>query len=140
MPVLLQICVVVVTMAIFAITVALVRALTRIVPTIEELRLLLPDLRHTLATLDELAEEARAAIAPIREITPAARRVASGFEMLGERAVQIAASLIDEVEVPVFTAVRLARGVRVGAAYLLRRWTNRSAANVSPLNGGTPHE
>ena len=140
MPVLFLVCAIVVTIAILAIAFSLVRALSRVVPAIEELRLLVPEVRRMVASVDQLVDETRSVLEPLRELTPAARRVAFEFELIGERAARIASALVDEVEAPVITAVRLARGIRAGTAYLLKQWTNRSTVRTSHLNGGHHHE
>lgn len=140
MPALFEVCAVIVTMAVVIMAVETVRTLQRMGATAEEVRRLLPAVRQSLAHLDELAAETRAAIAPIQEITPAVRRMVGRFEVLGGRAANITATFLDEVEAPVVTALRVARGVRNGAAQLFQRWTNRSTQPHSPHNGGSPSE
>lgn len=137
---LLQVCSVVVTLAILSVAVASVRVLSHIVPMLKELRRLLPELRRTLVNVDALADELRDAIQPLRDVGPAARRVAFGFERIGERIAMAASSLLDQVEDPWFQGSRLLRGVRVGASQLVKQWADRLTAGRTSVQGGNHHE
>lgn len=137
---LLQICAVLITLAILAIAVASVRVLSHIVPMLKELRRLLPELRRTLANIDALADELHEVVEPLRGVGPTARRVASGFERIGERLVMAVSLLLDQVEDPWFQGSRLLRGLRAGASQLVTQWADRSTAARTPVQGGNPHE
>ena len=140
MPTVYQICAVLITVAFLVIVFAAVRLFRRLERTIEEVQLMLPDVQRSLARVDALADEARAAIAPLKELTPVMRRLSGRFEQLGERTAAVASIAIDNIEIPVFTAARVVRGLRAGAAAMYQRWTNGSLQSHASLDGGTRHE
>ena len=140
MSLLVEICAVIVTMSIVAIAVATMRTLNYMRILVNEFRVLVPDVRRTLARVDALAEEAQAVIAPLKESTSALQRLACQFEALGGRAALLTSTVMEEVETPVFTAVLVARAVRNGAAQLFRRFTRKFNPISSPQNGGHADE
>ena len=61
------------------------------------------------------------------------------FEAVGDRAVTLSDTVLQEVELPVRTVVALMRGVRYGAQQLVERLTQRFTGRVS-TNGGRNYE
>jgi hypothetical protein len=113
---LVQICVVVATLAAVAIAVATVRAMVCV----------------ERAT-NQFTKPWRRVVAPIR-------RVVERFEPLGEGAADLSAAVLGEVEPPLRTAVAVARGVRSGTAYFLERLSHRFTHGRSATNGGSDSE
>jgi hypothetical protein len=51
--------------------------------------------------------------------------VAERFRSLGDRALTVSSSILDEVEPPIRQAVSVARGIRAGAGLLMDRWSRQ---------------
>jgi uncharacterized protein YoxC len=117
MPLLLEICFVIVTIAVVAIAIATVRALSRVGKTTEK--------------VNELTEEVRGWVAQLKHVT-------SGAEELVVSVKEVA--ILEEVERPVLTAVAVARGVRTGTAHFFERITNRFHRGSAATNGGYADE
>lgn len=128
MSVLLQICFVIVTMAVVAIAVATIRVMKHFRKASDEFSELAAEGRRLIHDTGEIVET-------FRDIAPRVRRVVERFETLGERTVSLSDALIHEVEVPVRAAVAVARGVRFGALQLIERLSQRFTGSSS-TNGG----
>jgi hypothetical protein len=137
MPALIQICIVIVTIGLLAIAVV---SMTRFHRATRELSLLTHELRGSLVKFDLATQEARALAASLRGCVPPVLRVVHRFEDLGQRTADLSSALIDGLEVPVFTAAAVARGVRSGANHLLKRLMHRFTHRYSTINGGNYHE
>ncbi len=132
MPVLLQVCIVVVTVAIVAVTVAVVRALNRLSKTAEHLNETIPMIQKSIDQVEKIANEAREVVSAFSEIAPVLRRTAGLVENLGTRAAGLSNALLDEVESPVRGAVSLVRGIKAGASVLLKRRSRRTNGDDDP--------
>jgi len=137
MPSLIQICVVIVTLAFVAIVATTIFALIRLG---EATARLTAAAQISMTQVEGIARETHELLASVREIMPPAQRVVKRFERLGERAADLSTALLDEIEEPVYTAVALAHGVKTGTGHLLDLLTRRFAQRHSPNNGGENHE
>ena len=133
MPVLIQICAVIVTIAVSTIAVSMLRFSARVSQLSEDIRLWLVQVR-------QVTGEAQEAIATVREIVQPVRRVVDRFERLGERTASLSSQLLDEVEAPIRTAVAVARGVRTGTAQFIERLTSRFKHGRPATDGGVRYE
>lgn len=140
MPLLLQVCVVVVTIAIVALVMSAMRTLTRLQKTLGDFNSLNEQVRHSLTRVDRLTDEAQGVLVSVRDVVPAVRRVVGRFESIGDRAADISAAVLEEVEAPVYTAVALVRGVRSTATQLIQRLAQRFTHRSTTTNGGSIHE
>jgi len=139
MSVLLQVCLVIVTIAVVAIAVATVKMMQHFRRSSDEFSRLAVDARQLIGQLGTTAREAQEIVSTFRDIAPRVRRVMERFEAVGDRAVTLSDTLIHEVEMPVRTLVALVRGVRYGAQQLVGRLTQRFTGRVS-TNGGNNYE
>lgn len=134
---LIQICVVIVTMALVAIVTMAVIAMIRLGAAAERLT---SAAQVSMAQVERIVAETRDILASAREAVSPTRRVVNRFQQLGERAADLSNAVLSEVESPVYTAVAVARGVRTGAVHLLDL-LNRRLSQPSPSNNGdTSHE
>jgi hypothetical protein len=140
MPALIQICIVVVTVGLLAIALMTVRMMTRFNKATGELSQLTHAVRESIAEFDLGTREARALVASLRECVPPARRVMSRCDALSQRAADLSSTILEELELPVFAAAAVARGVRSGANHFLKRMVNRLIHRHSPIRGGYDHE
>lgn len=140
MPLLLQICLVIVTIALAAIAIVTVRAMRRFEQAAHELTETLESIQQIVPQVQQLTNEAREIVTSVGEVVPRFKAVAERFENLGERTAQLSSDLLEQVEAPVRTAVAVARGMRRGTASLFDRLMHRFAHRRSPSNGGFNHE
>jgi uncharacterized protein YoxC len=117
MPVIVQVCVVIVTIAIVTLAINAFRlmnsmnaTLARVDELVESFRGTPERIRHVLDTVEEVAGSARTMVAGVKDVV--------GY------ATDISASVIDEVAKPVLGAVAVLRGLRTGTKFLMERLTN----------------
>lgn len=137
MPLLVQICVVIATLAFLAIVATAILTLKRLGETAAQLT---SEARESLTQVTRAAQETRDLVASVRDLMPPAQRFMKRFERLGERAADLSTAVLDEIEEPVVTAVAVARGVKIGAARLLNLLTRRFAQRGFSNNGERDHE
>jgi uncharacterized protein YoxC len=136
-PVLVQICVVIVTLGFVAIVASTILALKRLG---EEAAHLTAAAHSSLAQVELIVQESQDLLAQLRELAPPTREVVRGLHRVGERATGISNAVLDELESPILTAVGLVRGVRTGAFRLRELLHRRFAPGSSPNNGDQDHE
>jgi uncharacterized protein YoxC len=138
MPTLVQICIVVVTLAFVAVVATTILALVRLGEAASRLTVAAQD---SMGQVERIVLETQELLASARELVPPAQRVAKRFQSLGERAADLSTVVMDELEEPVLAAVAVARGVRTGTSRLLDLFTRRlAAANNHTHNGDRDHE
>jgi hypothetical protein len=140
MPALIQICIVLVTIGLLAMALMTFRMMTRFNTAAEELSQLTHAVRESVVQFDLATDEARALVASVRDCVPPVRRVVGRFDMVSERAADLSSTLLEELELPVFTAAAIARGLRSGASHLLTRWMQRLTHRPPPSHGDHDHE
>lgn len=138
MPVLVQVCIVLSTLAL------LVFAATSLFAAMQ-LRKAAKCLDRSAAQIEDAAAEARRVGAKVRDlagnlqqVAESARSTVRRFEHIGARAATVSGLVLDEVERPVRRMAAMMEGVRTGAGVLMERWSRRSHAAAS--NGGFDHE
>src|SRR6266550_220139 len=115
MSALLQICFVIVTMAVVAIAVATIRVMQQFRRASDDFSKLAEEGRQLIDQLKGVAQEAGEIVGTFRDVAPRVRRVVERFESIGERTADLSDAVIREVETPIRTAVAVVRGVRFGA-------------------------
>ena len=139
MSILLQICFVIVTIAVVAIAVATIRVMQQFRKTSDEFSRLAEDGRQWIDQLRGVTHDAGEVVSTFRDIAPRVRRVVERFETIGERTADLTENVIHEVEAPVRTVVAMVRGFRYGAQQLIGRLTERFTGRTS-TNGGRYYE
>ena len=99
----------------------------------------IPGVAQVIDQLTNVVHDAQEIVGTFRDIAPRVRRVMDRFEAVGERAVTLTDTVIQEVELPVRAAVAIIRGFRYGARQFVERLTQRFSGRVS-TNGGRNHE
>jgi len=140
MPALIQVCIVIATIGLLAIAMTAVRMMIRFTKATEDLSQLTHAVRGSIVQFDLVTHEARGLVASIRDCVPPVLRVVDRFEAVGQRTAELSSTLLEELELPVFTAAAVARGVRSGATHFLRRLMNRVSRHNSSIPGGNDHE
>lgn len=140
MPALVQICIVIVTIGLLGIALMTVRVMTRFDKVTEDLSQVSHAVRESAARFDLVTHETQALVASLRECIPPVQRVVDRFDAVSERAAGLSSTILEEVELPVYAAAAVARGVRSGAGHFLQRMVSRWADRHSPSDGGHDHE
>jgi len=139
LPPLVEICIVVATLAVVAIAVAAVRAMRRVEKMTDQFANLSREIHLWVGQADELTREAREAVAAAGAVIAPIRRVADRFEILGERVAGLSGAVLGEIEGPIHSAVAVIRGVRSVTGYFLDRWSHRSGGGRAATNGEPDH-
>jgi uncharacterized protein YoxC len=139
MSALLQICFVIVTIAMVSIAIATIRVMQHFRKATDEFSVLAREAREAVQQMRVVAQEAGEIVASFREVAPRVRGVVSRIESIGERVTSLSDAVIHEVELPIRTAVAVARGVRFGAMEFVERLTHRFTGRTS-TNGGQSYE
>lgn len=119
MPALVQICIVVATLAVVAIAVAAVRTMTRAQEMSDRFTGLTGEIQQWTLEANALTREARDTVASVRGVIAPVRRVVDRFEALGERAAKLSTAVFEEIEPPLLVTMAVARGVRSATASLM---------------------
>jgi hypothetical protein len=138
MPLIAQICMVVVTIALLVVAVMAVRVMLQIRGLIQTANLSLAELPGLLEETKRASARAEELLIAFTRITRSAQVAVSQFEGLATRSSALTTALLDEVERPVTHVVGMIRGIQVGANHLLRRWKSR-AESRSNTNEGEEH-
>ena len=140
MPALLQICIVIVTVGLLVIGVLAARMITRFSKTAEDISQLTVAVRESAARLDRVSDEARVVVASLGECVRPVQRVVDQLEAVGQRTARLSTTLLEELELPVFTAAAVIRGVRSGAFHFVQQLVHRFNHRSNRNNGGPNHE
>jgi uncharacterized protein YoxC len=140
-PALLQICIVIVTIGLLATALVTVRMLGRFfAKATEDISQLTLAVRVSAAQVDLVSHEAHALLTLVQGCVLPVRRVVDRFEAVGHRTADLSTAVLDELELPVFTAAAVARGVRSGADHFLKRLVLRFTHRPPQMPGGPDHE
>lgn len=135
MPVLMQVCVVIVTMALVLLAFATLRTMRRFEEAAKEVAETADAFQSTVTDLKQTSGEIRELIVSLEEFTTGLKSTAARFEAVGDRAADISNLVLNEIEGPVRRAAGLVRGIKVGTGALFHRWTGRPTATTH-ANGG----
>ena len=134
MPALVQVCIVIVTLAMVVMTATMLLILVRLVRAAGELT---RALETAIAKTEQLANETRELLAAVRELGGPMRDVWVRFHQLGKRAAVLSTAVLDELEGPVLTSVALMHGVRTGTMRFMELFARRMVGSISSKNGDT---
>jgi uncharacterized membrane protein (Fun14 family) len=138
MPLIAQICMVVVTIALVGIAVISVRLVLQTKALIETANRSLAELPALIKEAKETSARADDLLIALTNITRSVHAGATQFEGIATRTGSLAARILEEVEHPVSRAVGVMRGIRAGANHLFQRWQSH-AGSRSPSNQGDDH-
>lgn len=140
MSLLLQICAVVVTIALVAVAIVSIRAMRRFEKAADEFSKTAEMARQTITELQGITQEVQSFAATLGRIAPRLRRIATGFGDIGNRASNLSTTLFQEVGAPVLAAITVVRTMRSGTARFFRVMTRRPSRDRTLTNGGVGHE
>lgn len=140
MPVLVQVSILVFTLAFVAAVVALVRALVQVRRTAAQAEATLRSVETAIPRLVATVDQAGEVLVSVRNVTAHAEKLAGDVEHVGGKAVKLSTLFVDQVMTPTAQAAALITGVRTGAMYLLDGWLRRRRAAREQTTGGNHHE
>jgi biopolymer transport protein ExbB/TolQ len=131
MPVIAQICMVVVTIASVAMAVLAVRLMLQTKALLETANRSLMEVPALIADAQRASARADELLSAFAQITRTAREGAARLEGLAERSTALASVVLDEVERPITRAVGVVRGLRSAANAIQSYWQSRHATRTS---------
>lgn len=140
MPALLQICLLVVTLAFVAVAIATIRAMSSFEKAAKEISETSESARETIGQVQRTAQEIRTLGGTFESFLPRFRSMWRRFEDVGVRTADLSRTVIEEVEAPARTAVAMASGFRTVTARFFRTMASRPPRHRTPTNGGVGHE
>ena len=141
MPLLVQGCIVVVTIGLLALALSTARAVARFFDkAAADISQLTLAVRESATQIDHASRETRALVASLHDCVPPVQRVVDRLEAVGRRTADLSSAILEEFEGPVFTAAAAAHGVRTGADHFLKRLIHRFDHHPSTFPGGNDHE
>ena len=139
MPIIVQACIVIATLAIVIFTIMAIRLMRR-------LESLSAAASLSLGRFDEFLEQSHKAslrvdgmLVSLEQMTSSVRASVQQLEEVVHRAAGLASSVLDEVERPVRNAVSVLRAVQAGATFLVQKWTGRNpTSDAGDGSAGSP--
>lgn len=135
MPLIAQICMVVVTIALAVLAVMVIRLMLQTKVLIETANRSLAELPALIETAKQTSARADDLLTAFAHITRFARAGASRFENIATRSSTLASTLLDEVEHPISELAGAIRGLRAGARFLVERWKARAGSRSHTTEG-----
>jgi len=135
MPAVVQGSVVVVALALAALCVVTIRALSRVEKAVDRIGKTAEELGQAITDARGVAHEAHEVLDVIGDAASRIQKVATRFEGLGDRAFAISRTVLEEVAAPVGVAAAVVRGVRSGLGLIASRLTH---APRQTNHGGQP--
>lgn len=139
---LLQICIVIVTIALVALALVTIRAVRRFEKAADAFSRTAEGLHASIGQIEEVTQEVRSVVMSLADIAPALRRTSARFESVAERTTNLTHVVLDEIERPIHRVAALARGVRSGVSALANRLRSNSSQrrqkHPTTLHGGLP--
>ncbi|HET9326554.1 MAG TPA: hypothetical protein VFQ05_07275 [Candidatus Eisenbacteria bacterium] len=124
MPAVVQVAVVLLTVALVALCVFTIRALSRIEKAVDRIGTTAEQLGEAITEARGIAHEAHEVMEIMGDAASRIQRVTTRFEGLSERAIAVSRTVIDEVAAPVGMAAAVVRGVRSGLGLIASRLTH----------------
>ena len=141
MPELLQIWIVIVTIALLVIAVLTARMMDRHLSRVaDDLSRLTAAVSESVEQINLVTQEARELVASARGFVTPVQRVVDRFVDIGQRTATLSSTLLEAVEPPVFIAAAVTQGVRTGANLLLNQLLLRFTHRRTSINGDHDHE
>jgi hypothetical protein len=124
MPALIQACIVLLTVALIALCIVTIRALSRIEKAVDRVGASAEHLGHAITEARGLAHEAHEVLEVVGDAATRIQRITTRFEGLSERAISVSRMALEEVAAPVGMMAAVVRGVRSGLGMIASRLTH----------------
>ena len=142
MPVVIQVCIVLGTLALVAVAVALVRAVGQLAKTAAQLERTMARLEQTIPEVERTVIEARGVLDSVNKIAVRADTLTAELASTGGRLTRASALIMDEIVEPATKVAAIIRGVRTGASTLVGSFLKRGGLGPLPSHheGGNHDE
>lgn len=134
---LVQVCIVVVTVAMVAIAVAAIRAMMRFEAATHEFTRTAGTVRDSVEHAEAVTRQVQDLVASMQSAMAPVRRAATRIDEVAERAVRASHAVLDEMEPPLRNTLAVLAGLRTGTRSLIGALSRR--ANHMQSNGGKDH-
>ena len=140
MPVLVQICIAVATLALVGIAIALIRAIGQLRRTAETLERTASRVEQTIPEVERAILESRELLDTVGNVVRRVDRVAEEFTDAGHRLARTTSMVVDEVVDPVTRVAAVVRGVKTGASTLMDAIARRRSFRSNATSTGGNHD
>lgn len=135
MSVIVQICVVVVTIAVVLVAYVAARLMLQFETTTKKFQAAYPNVMEILEDLRQTSLKVRELTVQLEDISRTVQSGATRVEGVVDRAASLSSTVLDELERPVRHAVAVMRGLQTGMRVLTQRWTNGRAPMAHSTQG-----
>jgi len=141
MPIIVQACIVAVTLALVAVAIVLIRAITQLQSTAQQLEQTMGHINRTIPEIERTVVEARSVLDTLGSAANRIDSLTSQFAATGERLARASSLVVGEVVEPAVKVAALVKGVRAGASALAGTFLKRrGVVPTTPHEGGNHHE
>lgn len=138
MPAIVQICIVVATVAMVATAIAAIRAMMRFEDATHEFTRTAETVRDSVEHAEAVTRQVEGLVASVQTAVAPMRRAADRLDALADRATRASHAVLDEVEPPLRNTLAVLAGLRSGTRSLIGALSRR--AHHAQSNGGSDHE
>lgn len=139
MPLLVQVCIALATLALVAMAIGVLGALTQIKHTAAQVERTMERVDSAIPTFVATAEDARLALDTVHRIGRHVDRIGENVEQVGGKAAKLSNLVLNQVLAPVTKVAALVTGVRAGTSYLVNG-LRKNPRTLTPYQGGNHHE
>ena len=139
MPLIVQICIAVATLALVVTAIAVVAVLSQIKQTAAQVEHTLEKVDRAIPTFIATAEDARLAIETVQRLGTHLDRLGSNVEEVGGKAAKLSNLVLNQVLAPVTKVAAIFTGVKAGTTFLMNGIRKHPRA-LTPYQGGNHHE
>ncbi len=141
MPTVVQICIVVATLALVAVAIVLIRAITQLRSTMAQLERSMAQLESTIPEIERTVIEARGVLDTLSQVAGRVDGLTKEFATTGSKLARASSLVVGEVVEPALQIAALVKGVRAGASALAGTFfKHRGADTAASHKGGNHHE
>lgn len=131
MPAVIQVSIVVLSVALIALCIVTIRALSRFEKAMDRVSATADHLGEAITEARGLTHEAHEVLEVVSDAASRIQRVTTRFEGLSERALSVSRTVLEEVAAPVGMAAAVVRGVRSGLGLIASRLTHAKEAKTN---------
>ena len=140
MPVIVQICIVVATLALVAVAIVLVRTIAQLRSTAAQLERTMARLEGSIPEIERTVVEARGVLDSLGQVVARVDHLTGEFADTGSRFARASSLVVNEVIEPAARIAALVKGVRAGASSLAGSFLKRRSARSASANEGGNHD
>ena len=135
MGMIVQVCIVIVTIAILAMAFVAIGVMLQLKATTKKLEASYLYLQEILEDSRETSKKVRELVSVLEQVATTVQKGSARVETVVDRAATVSEFVLDEIQYPVFRAVTIIRALRSGARAIARRWTHGRQVGFQPLQG-----